>query len=670
MTSKTFHFSSIFQINRIFPAGRLFQILLIAGLLALGYHPVKGQYVLNEADQQYELGNYSQAVSLYNQAYQKKKSTHSTQRLADSYREMHNYKQAESWYAKLAGMEGTDPLNIFYYAQALRNNSKYTEARTQYLRYGALNNKISREELVVWTASCDSALLWMKEPKLVSLKNQAGLNSAHSDWGAYPYQQGVLFTSDREQEAKTDRSFLKFDSRDYINREKYGRTGNPYLRLYTQSQEGVKAFPLENHAELHVGPATISSDGTEVFYTITRELNKEEKKALKGKQTILLNTELYSSRLVDGQWKESLPFRYNNITQWSVGDPYLSRDGSQLYFVSNKPGGLGGTDIYVCQREAGRKWGEAINLGPAVNTEGNERTPVSVEGGMLYFSSDGLVGMGGLDIYQARIQGGRISGVVNMGYPVNSPQDDLAFNLSAMNQGYLSSDREGGQGSDDIYSFVLNNRIKLQLEGIVKNKNTQAVLRDAIVTLTDKATATRLRTQTDEQGRYRFNLDSATVYDIAAGKTSFRMGEGEPVDTKGIAESTTIKRDLELEPIELNREVRINNILYDFDKWEIRKDAYAELDKLAGILKSNPTLWIVLGSHTDSRGGTGYNRKLSQRRAESVVNYLKARGIEAHRLKAMGYGESRLLNKCSAGVPCTEAEHQLNRRTEFTIVEQ
>ncbi|TKC65226.1 flagellar motor protein MotB [Pedobacter hiemivivus] len=652
-------------------SSKTFQIVLITSLLSLACQGVKGQYVLNEADQQYRAGNYSQAVELYNQAYKQKKSTHSTQQLADSYRELRNYKQAESWYAKLAGMAEPQTLNVFYYAQALRNNSKYTEARAQYLRFAALDSKVSRDELAVWISSCDSALLWMKDPKLVSLKNEGGINTDHSDWGASFYKDGLLFTSDRagDQKVKKDNAFLKFDNRDFIDSKKYGRTGNPYLRLYQSIGDSVQAFPLAAGNELHVGPASISSDGTELFYTITRELNKQERKKQKGSGTISLNTELYSSRLVDGQWQPGTAFRYNNITQWSVGDPYLSRDGSQLYFVSDKPGGFGGMDIYVCQRAAGR-WTDAVNLGPSVNTSGNERTPVIGQDGQLYFSSDGLMGMGGLDIYRVRVQDGRTSEVLNMGYPLNSPQDDLAFNFKAPGQGYLSSDREGGKGSDDIYSFVLHKKMQLQLEGYVRSKATQAVLRDAIVTLTDKATATRLRTQTDAQGRYGFILDSASVYDITAEKTNFRMVSAEAVDTKGLAANTTLRRDLLLEPIELNREVRINNILYDFDKWTIRPDAYAELDKLVQVLKSNPTLWIELGSHTDSRGGVAYNRKLSQRRAESVVNYLKGRGIEPHRLKAIGYGQSRLLNKCSVGVACTEAEHQLNRRTEFTIVEQ
>jgi outer membrane protein OmpA-like peptidoglycan-associated protein/tetratricopeptide (TPR) repeat protein len=661
----------IFQMNRIFRAGRTLQLVLISGLLGLACQDIKGQYVLNEADEQYDAGNYSQAVVLYNQAYKQKKSTHATQQLAHSYRELHNYKQAESWYAKLAGMPEPEPLNVFYYAQALRNNSKYTEAKAQYLRYGALEAEVSRDELAVWTASCDSALLWMKETKPVSLQNQAGLNTDYSEWGAIPYKDGLLFTSDRagSQQANAGRSFLRFDSRDFINTRRYGRTGNPYLHLYQAIGDSIQDFPLPTGKELHVGPASISSDGTELFYTITRELNKGERRKQKGKGTISLNTELYWSQLVDGQWQPGLPFRYNNITQWSVGDPYLSRDGRQLYFVSDKPGGLGGMDLYVCQRVGG-KWGDAVNLGPMVNTIGNERTPVIGQDGQLYFSSDGLVGMGGLDIYRAEMRDGRISGVENMGYPVNSPQDDLGLNFKSPAQGYFSSDREGGKGSDDIYSFVLHEKMKLHMEGYVRNKNTQEVLKDAIVTLTASGTATGLKTQTDAQGRYSFTLDTASVYELSAEKTNFQMASAETVDTKGIAENTTLRRDLLLEPIELNREVRINNILYDFDKWTIRPDAHAELDKLVQILKGNPTLWIELGSHTDSRGGAAYNRKLSQRRAESVVDFLKDKGIEAHRLKAIGYGESRLLNKCKAGVKCTEAEHQLNRRTEFTIVEQ
>jgi peptidoglycan-associated lipoprotein len=592
---------------------QLYKILFTTIILSLVYHSVNAQYVLNEADKQYALGNYNQAVMLYNQAWQKKKSPDAMQQLANSYRELHDYKQAESWYAKLAALTDPTPEHVFFYAQALRNNSKYNEAKVQYLRYADLDKTISKDKLAIYLSSCDSAVVWMSAPKPISLKNEVALNSEQSDWAAYTYRDQVIFTSDREQhDTRKNGPILRFDNRDFINKDKYGRTGNPYQRLYVAISETIKPLTVDGASALHVGPATISTDGTELFYTITRELSKQERKKIKDKKIISLNTEIYAARLIDGQWKTGSAFPHNNITEWSTGDPFLSSDGKQLYFVSNKPGGLGGTDIYRCTKEAGGQWGEAINLGAGINTAGNERTPVISVKNELYFSSDGLIGMGGLDVYKASLKNGK---PINLGYPINSPQDDLAFNFQEANKGYLSSDREGGKGSDDIYSFVLQQKIKLLLTGTVQHKNTKALLNDAIVSLKDQTTGTEFRTQTDSKGHYQLVLDSALVYDIAAEKTNFRKIYGEPINTKGLTGVKTITRDLLLEPITLNTEIRINNILYDFDQWTIRTDAHSELDKLVQVMKNNPTLRIELGSHTDSRGDMAYNKKLSQRRA-------------------------------------------------------
>jgi outer membrane protein OmpA-like peptidoglycan-associated protein/tetratricopeptide (TPR) repeat protein len=643
-------------------------LLLVVSIIILP-HISYSQYVLKEADEQYDKFNHSQAIDLYEKAYKKKKSKHAIERLAECYRLTHNYKQAESWYGKLSEMPGADPESVFYYAEALRNNSKYAEARQQYLTYAGLNKNISAEQVSFWRASCDSALKWLKNPQKTQLKGRNDLNTPSSDWGAVPYQDGIVFSSDRKWDGSVaqSRPFLKFDSRYTVNRDIYGLTGKSYLKLFYSKGEDLKVFPIKfDNEQYHIGAATFTKDGSELYFSVTRKLTKEELNKAKSAGKVSIGVEIYSSKLENGSWTKPEPFPLNNITKWNVGDPYITPDGKKLYFVSDQPGGTGGTDIYVCWRQDG-KWGDAINL-EQVNTKGNERTPFISADSSFYFATDGLPGMGGLDLFKAAIIKTGLGTPVNMGYPVNSPQDDLAYFAVSLKDAYITSDREGGQGSDDVYSLHNAEETNLVIEGVVRDKKTGLPVADALVTLTDTKTNAMLKAQTDANGHYRFNVDSA-AYNLTVEKTNYRAVT-DPLSGTDRSGGNSIKKNILLEPISLNEPIKIDNIYYDFDKWNIRADATPELDKLVKILKDNPTLWVEINSHTDSRGDNAYNLKLSQRRAESVVKYLISKGINENHLEAVGYGESKLLNHCADGHDCSDADHHVNRRTEFVIVEK
>jgi peptidoglycan-associated lipoprotein len=256
-----------------------------------------------------------------------------------------------------------------------------------------------------------------------------------------------------------------------------------------------------------------------------------------------------------------------------------------------------------------------------------------------------------------------------MGYPFNSPQDDFGFSLNEKGGVvYLSSNREGGLGSDDIYTIDQKMILAFKLEGRVFDKSSNQPIAGALVTLA-KVNGVVLKTETDENGGYRFNLAKESEYNVSAEKTNYRS-DVENLATIGLTTSSVLTQNLHLEAIVVNKAIKLENIYYDFDKWNIRPDAAVELDKLVKIMADNPTIWIELGSHTDSRGKDGYNLNLSQKRAESAVDYIISRGIDKNRITAKGYGETQLLNKCSNGVACSEEAHQLNRRTEFKIVKQ
>jgi peptidoglycan-associated lipoprotein len=631
------------------------------------------QYVLNEADKEFEQYNYEKAIALYEQAYKKKTTLHAAERLAACYKYQRNYKQTESWYAIAAGMEKSPAENTLEYAKALQSNSKYSEAKIQYSKYSDLNKNLNPSLKSIWLRSCDSAMHWMKEPKSVIINNEKSLNSPQSDWGAVMQNGTIVFSSDRGSKAKDEQNgnkpFFKFDGSKEPNKTIYGWTGNHYLRLYTKTgTDSIMLFPIEAGTEYHIGPASFTQKGDEMYFTLMRipeKLNYTKVEILKGKQATV-NIEIYSSKKdASGKWATPLAFKYNKSNEYSVGDPFISTDGQSLYFSSNRPGGKGGTDLYFCQKTDVGDWGLPINL-TEINTEGNERSPSFDGNNNFYFSSDGRVGMGGLDIFSAKLIGGKISEPQNMGYPVNSPQDDFTFNLSTATTGYLSSNRIDGLGEDDVYNFTQQLILAFKLSGTVYNKTTGHPLSNAIVTL-NKTDGSGLKVETDERGKFKFNLEKEADYLLTGEKTSYRT-DGRSLTTVGLIASKEIKKNLYLQSIEINKAIKLDNIYYDFNKSNIRPDAAIELDKLVKIMIDNPTIWIELGSHTDSRGNDAYNLALSQRRADASVKYIIDKGISKNRITAVGYGETRLLNKCTNGVQCTTTEHQLNRRTEFKIL--
>ena len=460
---------------------------------------------------------------------------------------------------------------------------------------------------------------------------------------------------------------MKFDGTIKPNEGVYGWTGNHYLNLYQKSgNDSVSSFPLISLTPYHIGPVSFASDH-EIYFAatpISDGLDFQRNKELKGKLATANIGIYYSQMDGQGKWSNPEPFKYNSTKAFSVGEPYISADGQTLYFVSDMPGGKGGTDIYVTQKGKNGEWEKPANL-ELINTEGNERSPMLAKDNKFYFSSDGFTGMGGLDIFASNYVSGTYSTPVNMRYPVNSGSDDFAYFPLNENQGYLSSNRAGGVGSDDIYSWSKKELSNLLLTGTLLNKTNGHPIAGGLVSLSKEGKAV-LNVQTDERGVFKFSIEPSSDYKLTGEKTDFRADMAQ-VSTKGLSERV-LSKDLHLEPIELNREIKIENIYYDFDKSNIRNDAAIELNKLVQVLEDNPTMWIELGSHTDSRGNNQYNQWLSQSRANAAVQYIIDKGISKNRISAKGYGESKLLNRCSNGAQCSEQEHQLNRRTEFKIV--
>lgn len=610
---------------------------------------------LKVADQAFESFHFATAAKHYEEAYAKRPTLRSMVGAAESYYAMRDYQQAEIWYSRLANQDRVETEHILRYGHVLRSNAKYREAKAQYQRLESRSDRpVSLDELADLYLSCDSAMTWMENPQRAhEIQNLRSINSEYTEFGAVPYEGGWLFSSDRRHAPSTEANT-------------YGWTGNAYLSLYQADDSGVRPFSMHWYdATHHVGPPSMGIAGDEVYFSVTRELNRQERRRASKQATV--NIEIYSNQASASDWGQNpQPFRYNNITEWSVGDPHLTASGDTLYFVSDMPGGLGGTDIYYVTRQADGSWSDAVNVGPTVNTARDERTPSLDFEGNLYFSSAGHVGMGGLDVFVLK-KGSLVA--ENLGYPINSPGDDFALQFGANYQGTVSSNRQGGVGMDDIYRFDIKREIVLDLQGQVLNAKSKLPVAGARVTLTERTDVEeRFVLYADDAGIFRYNLRPGADYQLTADQTGFKPFSGIRFNTHDMNVSQRVEQTILLEPVEEKEVVVLRNIYFDFDEAAIRPDAALELSKILSFLNSDPDVRIELSAHTDSRGSAAYNMELSQRRAEAAIAFLTAGGIDPNRLVAKGYGFSRLANHCAPGVTCTEEEHQYNRRVEFFVI--
>jgi outer membrane protein OmpA-like peptidoglycan-associated protein len=398
-------------------------------------------------------------------------------------------------------------------------------------------------------------------------------------------------------------------------------------------------------------------------------------------------TQLFSSkRKVGGEWESPVLINvFGEDSMQNVGQPFLTEDGKSLYFSSDVSTGFGGKDIYVCTR-TNSGWGPARNIGATVNSDKDEMFPFLRKDGVLFFSSNGYEGMGGLDIFMSQKTGWKFSRPQNIQAPINSGGDDFGIiffefktpNLpdTIIGTGYLTSSRGGGKGGDDIYRFELRQEVSYRMEGIVSETKSNEILPNALVQLYEMennipfiaATDT-----TDKDGKFSFNIQKNKDFKVSASakehfaKSEFISSKNLPPATESIV---TIYRNVGLEKFVKNKFITVPNIFYDLDKSDVRPDAAMVLDSLVlPLMEENPELKFELGSHTDSQGSEEHNQVLSQARADKVVEYLINKGIAADRLVAKGYGETQIMNRCLEGVKCSDEEHQQNRRTTFKILE-
>lgn len=613
------------------------------------------------AEQEFLKMEYANAARSYELIVvdEKKPRTEDMERLASSYNYINQYALSENWYAQVVEREDASADALLNYAEVLKKQGKYTQAKKQFEAYKQKNGSSKMVDLAI--VGVDSAAYWMANQTTHVIRNEQAVNTALAEFGLQPTANGAIYVSEPNS----------------LLMEKSGMTGQAYLKVYSaeRREDASLHYPNEmaeafNRSVYHVGPVATDKANKTLYVTRTFAGKNTEKYRADGQRWKKQNLELMIYKKSGEQWQEQV-FPYNNVKAYSVGHAALNDAEDVLYFSSDMPGGQGGVDIWYSELQSDGAWGTPKNAGAQVNTMGDELFP-SVDMDTLYFASDGHIGMGGLDIFRAKGTKSSFDKPVNMGYPINSSADDFSFVVSMddyqYKMGYLSSNREGGVGSDDIYSFsFIKPKITLSLAVTVRDKKTGALLDTAEVIMSNGAQEIA-RAMTERGGRTEFEIQRGIDYRIFGEKAGY-MADSSIVAAVYPQKDTLIHTELFLQAVnKVGEKFVLENIYYDFDKHNIRPDAALILDKLVTAMSKNPTLKIELSSHTDSRGSDKYNMSLSQKRAQSAVDYIVGRGIEKDRLVAKGYGETRLVNQCANGVKCTPEEHQANRRTEVEVL--
>jgi outer membrane protein OmpA-like peptidoglycan-associated protein len=602
-------------------------------------------YYYKKGNSEFSNLQYHDAIEHYKKVIAKEDNHDAKIKLANCYRLVNDYRKAEKLYAEVLSYPETDPSNMFNYSKMLMSIGEYSDAKIWLKKYlEAVPNDIVAKMLL---SSCNSVNEFMRDTTLYTLQN-VPYSEFESSFGQVPYGEGIIFTADKKatlqsrQEPWTGKSYYDLY---FSERDKDGRWLSPQL------------LKGEINGRYHEGPATFNNTGDEVYFTRSNYFKSGLKKNSKNEN----NLKLFKAKLVKDKWTklEELPF---NSDDYSVGHPCLAKDQKTLYFISDMPGGFGGTDVYSVTL-TDNVWSKPENMGPEVNTPGNEMFPFIADDGTFYFSSDAHSNYGGLDVFATSYdtKSKKWLQVENLNYPLNSSKDDFAFVIKSDNRtGFVSSNRSN---VDNIYEFRKNDPT-FNLSGRVTIKGKGLPFAGATITLIDGNVATLT---TDQDGRYKIRLRPNTEYTVYGSDENY-FSQSVELTTVGEKYSKNYVADFELEKIILEKPIVLENIYYDLDKWNIRPDAAKELDKLVKLLNNNPAISIEMGAHTDSRAGDYYNLVLSDKRAKATVDYLVYSGINVARLKYKGYGETKLVNHCKNNVQCTEAEHQQNRRTEFKVI--
>lgn len=629
------------------------------GLMTLNVQAQKGK--IDAADKKYEQYAFIDAIQIYERVAEKgHKSVDLFQKLGNAYYFNGELGKANKWYTELFAMnQPVDPEYYYRFSQTLKASGDYDKANRMLEQFSQQNAEDLRAKQ--FQANKD----YLEDIKTNSGRytvENAGINSAFSDYGTSFLGNQLVFASNRELPT--------------VSKRIQGWTNQQFTAIYASkvNGDGVLEAPerMLSSIDTKFNEATpvFTRDGKTMYFT--RNNYNNGKRGKDSERTTGLK--IYKSTF-DGKWSKAveLPFNSDN---YNVAHPALSPDEKTLYFASNMPGTEGESDLYKVKINSDGSFGTPENLGKEINTEGRETFPFVSDENELYFASDGHPGLGGLDVYKASFDDGSFKAPINIGTPINGPMDDFAFFVDTKTRiGFFSSNREGGQGYDDIYKFKEDKVLECEqlIAGVVTDFHTNEILADAKMTLMDSNMKKIGETTSDREGNYSFDVDCNKKYYVRAEKPGYVTKE-QSISVPNISGKTDLpfaleKQEIPVEPGDNLADVfNIKEILFDLDKSNIRPDAAVELEKIIAVMKKYPAMIIDIRSHTDSRASHAYNEKLSDRRAKSTMNYMIAQGIDKARLSAKGFGENQLRNECADGVPCSEVAHQHNRRSEFIIV--
>ena len=618
---------------------------------------------LAAADKKYDNYAYVDAIKTYEKIAKKGyKSADMFKKLGNAYYYNGELDQAAKWYGELFAMDTTtiEPEYYYRYSQSLRSIGQNDKADEMLDLFNQKSGNDIRGKLFKKNPN------YLEAIKANSGRYQledAGINSKYSDYGSAVYLNKIVFATARDTGG--------------LGQRKHAWTGQPFTNLYfadlgeNMAPGAPHKFDKNVNSKFHESTPVFTNDGKTMYFTRNNYLNG--KKGKDGNDITLIK--IYKASLENEKWKNitELPFDSDN---YSTAHPALSPDEKTLYFASDMPGTLGQSDLYKVKINDDGSFGTPENLGNTINTEGKETFPFVNDENEIYFASDGHPGLGGLDVFMSKInKDGTFTEVQNVGADVNSSKDDFAYLIDTKSRrGFFTSNRDGGQGYDDIYKFLETRRLICEqlLYGEVTDMVTSEVLPNAKITLLDDKLTLINTVLSDEKGNYSFPVECGQRYSVRAAKEEYTTKE-EIITISKENGKTHLPFALEKEKCkvavgdDLGKCFGIKMIYFDFDKSDIRIEAAIDLEKILDVLNQYPDMKLDIRSHTDSRGSFKYNEALSDRRAKSTINWLIKNGVKKSRLIGKGYGENQLVNKCSDGIECTEDEHQLNRLSEFII---
>ncbi|HOD09577.1 MAG TPA: OmpA family protein [Flavobacterium sp.] len=622
----------------------------------------------SRGNKDYDKYAYVDAIKTYERLYEKGyKSPEMLLKLGNAYYFNAELEKAAKWYGELYATSPEQEPEFYYrYSQSLRATKDYAKADEMMNKFNAKSGNDARAQL--FDKNRDYLAEIKKNSGRYKLEN-AGINSKYSDYGPSFVEKKVVFSSAR-------------DTGNFSKRI-HTWTGEYFTNLYSadMAEDGslgeVNKFGKKINSKFHEATPIFTKDGKTVYFTRNNYLDKRGYDV--GKVTLL---KIFKANLdEEGKWINVTPLPFNSDS-YQTAHPTLSPDEKTMYFASDMPGSFGKSDIYKVKINDDGTFGTPENLGKTINTEGRETYPFVNEKNELYFASDAHPGLGGLDIFATQIpEDGIFKKIVNIGEEANSPKDDFAYIINANKRGFLSSNRDGGEGNDDIYKFIETRELFIEqaIFGVVTDATSKEVLPNTKITLLDEKFNKLAETTTDDKGFYEFlKLEPNTKYYLRTERPEYDTKETAAITGKEEGRTeVNIELEKTVKPVQpgddLAKAFGIKLIYFDLDKSNIRPDAAVELAKILDVMEQYPTMKIDVRSHTDCRQTAKYNAALSDRRAKSTMAWLVSKGIAKNRLTGKGYGESQLVNDCGCEPTnessCSEEQHQANRRSEFIIID-